>query len=95
MTRHIHEFECHCGTFNYPVLSTEMNGNYIVECGNPDCKHHHFRTIKKGVITGERHNGNERICDTLHVLPSQTSKTRREASPVTEFRRLEAAGLAK
>lgn len=93
MPRHSHEFECHCGTFNYPVLDDGMTGNYTIVCGT--CKHHHYRAIKAGRITEDRHNHAFDHGDTIHVLSSQTSKTRRPESPVTAFRRLAAAGLAE
>ena len=46
--------ECHMYFLTY--LRENMHGTYTIECPNPKCKHHHYRKIKEGVCTQERHN---------------------------------------
>ena len=95
MARHAHEFQCtNCRWYNYPMLSETMDGNYTIVCGNPACKHHHYRTIKKGVVTEERHSVGEKLCDTIHVMPSASSEKQRPKSKLAEVRELASAGLA-
>lgn len=53
------EFHCResgggCNKYFLTNLRDNMTGNYTVEC--PNCGHHHFRTIKNGVITEDRHS---------------------------------------
>ena len=76
------------------MLSDKMNGNYTIVCGN--CKHEHYRHIKDGVVTEERHNHLAQHGDTIHVMPSACSKTKRGdmQGKVAQLRQLEAAGLA-
>lgn len=50
----LHEFYCHCSGYITVKLSEEKNGIYCIEC--PNCKHQHFRVVKKGVITSDRAN---------------------------------------
>ena len=94
MARHAHEFQCdhNCGFFNYPMLDEKMNGNYTIICGN--CGHEHYRHIKDGVVTADRHFDGADDKDTIHVMQSATSKERRKMGSVTQFRNMVAAGLA-
>lgn len=49
------EFYCpECGKYFLTYLRNNMTGNYTIEC--PNCKHHHFRKIEAGLITGQRHD---------------------------------------
>lgn len=50
------EFYCQNGCRGYFLvrLRTDIDGNYTIVC--PSCGHEHFRKIKGGVITGDRHN---------------------------------------
>lgn len=41
-----------CSKAFVAVLDFSVDGNHIVEC--PYCRHEHCRTIKKGVVTGDR-----------------------------------------
>jgi hypothetical protein len=92
MSRHAHEFNCtNCNWFNYPMLNDAMSGNYTVICGN--CGHEHYRYIKKGVVTEDRHNHLEEHGDTIHVMPSACSKEKRKMGGVAMLRQMEAAGL--
>jgi hypothetical protein len=45
-----------CGKYFLTYLRENMYGNYTIECPNPNCKHHHYRTISEGIITEDRHN---------------------------------------
>lgn len=83
-----------CGWFNYPPLRDDMTGNYTIVCGNPDCRHEHYRTIVKGVITEDRHNTKYGTAERLVLLKSQCSPTKRVLGSVAQFRQMEAAGLA-
>lgn len=92
MARHTHEFQCtECRWWNYPILSDTMSGNYVVRCGK--CQHHHYRYIKKGVVTEDRHNQKENICDIIHVMPSACLQEKRKQGTVTQLREMMAAGL--
>lgn len=93
MARHAHEFECHCGMFNYPPLRDDMHGNYTVRCGS--CGHEHYRVIVAGVITEDRHDQKYGAAVVINVLKSQCSKARRQLGVVAQIRQREAAGLAK
>ncbi len=94
MARHCHEFQCtHCSGYNYPMLSDAMNGNYTLICGNPDCKHEHYRFIEDGVVTGDRHNEAADHGDTIRIMPSAFSKAQRKKGIVQSIRERVAAGL--
>lgn len=96
MARHAHEFQCtECSYYNYPMLGTEMNGNYTIVCGNPKCLHQHYRVIKDGVVTGDRHNKALPAAELIHVMPSASQATKRVLSPIQQMRQMEAAGLHK
>lgn len=73
------------------MLADSMHGNYTVRCGN--CKHEHYRVIKHGVVTEDRHNSAMNHGDTIHVVKSACSKTRRPVGRMVELRRNEMAGL--
>ncbi|MHA2280071.1 MAG: hypothetical protein ACXAC5_04240 [Promethearchaeota archaeon] len=70
-----------------------MNGNYTVVCGN--CKHEHYRHIKNGVVTEDRHNHAANHGDTIHVPKSAASKEKRKLGLIAQFRNKEAAGLVR
>ncbi len=94
MARHAHEFNCtECGWFNYPTLSEAFFGNYTIRCGH--CLHDHYRVIKAGVVTEDRHDKNMRAAEIIHVMPSACSKEKRKLGSIAQFRQTEAAGLAK
>ena len=92
-SRHCHEFNCHCGGYNYPMLSEAMNGNYTIICGG--CGHEHYRYLKDGVVTEDRHNEDEDLGDTIHVMASAFSKEKRKRGLIAQFREKVAAGLAR
>lgn len=61
MARRKEEFHCNqsgggCGKYFETFLRENMFGNYTIECPNPTCKHHHFRVIKEGLVTEDRHD---------------------------------------
>jgi hypothetical protein len=43
-----------CGRYFTTFLSERMFGNFTVEC--PGCHHHHFRVIRDGLVTQDRHD---------------------------------------
>jgi len=107
MAKAAHEFQCdgrgtataanptkeNCGWFNYPMLDESMNGNYIIVCGH--CGHKHYRAIKNGVVTSDRHSEKDGEAEVIHVMPSACSEERRKLGLVAQFRAKVAAGLAE
>jgi hypothetical protein len=73
------------------MLSESMNGNYTIKCGN--CGHEHYRVIKNGVVTEDRHDKKHGAADTIHIMPSACSKERRQTGIVVQLREMAAAGL--
>ena len=91
MARHVHEFQCtNCTWFNYPMLSEAMSGNYTIKCGH--CNHEHYRVIKDGVVTEDRHSASMKNGDTIHVMPSASSEKQRVRGQIVQFREMAAAG---
>ena len=94
MSRYAHPFACTaCGKWNSPMLDETMDGNYILECGNPACKHRHHRHIKKGVVTDTRHQSHAPVVDVIHVLQSQISDAKPAQGVVSRMRSFMASGL--
>lgn len=89
MARHAHEFYCHCGYWNYPMLSDTMHGNYTIRCGF--CEHEHYRVIKAGVVTDDRHDETMGRSDTIHIPRAACSKERRVLGQIAQLRALEAS----
>lgn len=59
MARRKEEFYCStggggCEGYFLTYLDDRMTGNYTIEC--PNCRHHHFRVVKDGLVTDDRHN---------------------------------------
>lgn len=57
--RRVEEFYCAeavggCGKYFTTYLRENMFGNFTIEC--PACQHHHFRVIKEGVVSQDRHD---------------------------------------
>jgi hypothetical protein len=75
------------------MLNETMNGNYTVKCGN--CGHEHYRVLKNGVVTEDRHNSAADHGDTIHVMKSACQKEKRKVGLITQFRQKVAAGLAR
>lgn len=73
------------------MLSDRMNGNFTVICGH--CKHEHYRYIKNGVVTEDRHNYAADHGDTIHVMPSACTKEQRKKGKIIALREMEASGL--
>jgi len=60
-TRRKEEFYCDtggggCGKYFLTWLRKNMSGNFTIQCPNEKCSHHHFRHIKEGLVTKDRHN---------------------------------------
>jgi hypothetical protein len=72
-----------CEGYFLTWLRDDMNGNYTIEC--PNCEHHHFRVVKDGLVTGDRHSDQHGEATIL-----VTSKATYKKEPYTndpEFRR--------
>src|SRR5271157_5935671 len=77
-SRRTEEFYCSkigggCEGYFLTYLRDNMNCNVTVEC--PNCGHHHFRVVKNGLVTNDRHN--EKNGETI-ILPGLKSTYRRE-----------------
>lgn len=99
MARHAHLFQCtECRWWNKPMLSDKLHGNYTVKCGH--CGHYHYRVIKEGVVTGDRHShavskqGGKEIGDIIHVPASACTEKKPQIGTMANIRQLEAAGLS-
>lgn len=93
MARIAVEFYCHCGYYNYPMLSEDFCGNCTVLCGH--CGHEHYRAIKNGVVTEDRHSETMGTAVRLHIMPSACQKEPRKRGLVAQLRELASAGLAE
>lgn len=76
MSRRKEEFYCDksgggCGKYFWTWLKESLWGNFTIEC--PACGHHHFRVVKDGLVTNDRHD--ERM-GTTTVLVSMKSTLR-------------------
>lgn len=64
------DVHCHnCSHTFVALVDYSIDGNHVVEC--PYCAHEHFRTIKAGVITGDRWAGG---LTTTRIPPADTWK---------------------
>jgi len=79
------EFYCSGGCHKYfkTYLRESMWGNYTIEC--PSCNHHHFRVIKEGLVTEDRHNDAMGESEIIIGLPSTLRDTPWHDDP--DFRR--------
>jgi RNase P subunit RPR2 len=94
MARHAHEMYCtNCSWHLYPMLNDRMSGNYTIVCGN--CEHKHYRYIKDGVVTEDRHNYAADHGDTIHVMKAACQKEKRKLGAVAQLRAMETAGLLR
>ena len=86
MAREPYVFYCEngCGVYVLVNLDTDLTGEHVMIC--PSCKHHHFRKVENGEITGDRHTQGDAV-DTIEPMPSAVFKTREEAQ--------EAIGIGK
>jgi hypothetical protein len=70
------EFYCgECNKYFLTYLRTNMDGQYTIQCPTPDCKHHHFRVVRKGLVTSDRCNHLEGQLDILIGLASTLRDT--------------------
>jgi hypothetical protein len=88
MSRREEEFYCDksgggCGKYFKTWLRESMFGNYTMEC--PNCGHHHFRVIKEGLVTADRHNERMGKAEIILALKSTIRDTPWHDDP--EFRR--------
>lgn len=91
--RRLEEFYCtECHQYFKTYLRTNMTGNYTIECPNPLCHHHHFRVIKQGLVTEDRHSRKYGDSEIILGLESTLSKTPWHDSP--EFKRSQMRLLA-
>lgn len=72
-----------CGKYFLTWLRENMFGNYTIEC--PSCKHHHFRVIKEGLVTRDRHDDRLGTATVLMSMPSTVRATPYHDDPI--FRR--------
>lgn len=80
----IHLFQCtgSCQYWNKVPLDSLMEGPFIVQCGN--CHHHHFRRVKKGVITEDRHNY-EKPDEKVWIIEIPKSATSKEKPDIAKL----------
>jgi DNA-directed RNA polymerase subunit RPC12/RpoP len=62
-----------CGKYFKTYLRSNMSGNYTIEC--PNCGHHHFRVIDKGLVTDDRNYSRRNDQEILVGLKSTLSDT--------------------
>jgi len=62
-----------CGLYFKTYLRENMSGIYTIEC--PNCKHHHFRKIVKGLVTSDRDYAAQNQKQILVGLAATLSKT--------------------
>jgi hypothetical protein len=69
------EFYCstECRKYFKTYLRSNMWGNYTIEC--PNCGHHHFRVIKDGLITDDRHDKKLGESEIIRCLKSTVRDT--------------------
>ena len=72
-----------CGKYFLTWLRDDFFGNYVMEC--PGCKHHHFRVIKEGLVTTDRHEERMGTATILMSMPSTLKDTPYHDDP--DFRR--------
>jgi hypothetical protein len=83
-----------CQGYTYFKLNTALEGNHIVMCANPDCKHKHYRVVQGGKITEERHNATLQTAEEIEPMPSAYSKEARPMGLIARWRQREAIGEA-
>lgn len=89
------DFYCQeCRGYTYFKLNTALDGNHIILCANPDCKHKHYRVVKSGKITEERFNESMRTAEEIEPMPSAYSKEARPMGLIARWRQREAIGEA-
>jgi len=62
-----------CSKYFLTYLRDNMTGNYSIQC--PGCGHLHYRYIKEGLVTGDRHNQREKDCEVIVGLASTLRDT--------------------
>lgn len=90
------EFWCgNCTYYIYVKLNTGLEGNHVVRC--PICNHEHFRVVKNGIITGDRHDKGIALVDEIVPMKSAAvpQDQRRQRGTVAILREMEAIGLLK
>ncbi|NIV32291.1 MAG: hypothetical protein GWN58_23470 [Anaerolineae bacterium] len=90
------DFWCHeCSGYTYFKLNTALDGNHVVICANPDCKHKHYRYVKDGKITDDRFYEGKDIAEEIEPMPSAYSKEARPMGLIARWRQREAIGEAR
>lgn len=78
------EFYCaECSRYFLTWLREDMTGNYSFEC--PNCGHIHYRFIKEGLITQDRHSSRAGEAEIIVGLKSTIRETPWHSDP--DFRR--------
>lgn len=51
---------CHDCSKNFvAIVNHDLDGQHVIEC--PHCAHKHYRIIKSGAVTGERHSSDSTL----------------------------------
>lgn len=90
--KHI-EFYCQeCSHYTYCWLNMNLEGNHIMNC--PNCGHKHYRVVKGGIITSDRHNDSMPELHEIVAMKSACvpSTKRRTFGDIARIRELEATG---
>lgn len=82
-----------CGKYFKTYLKENMFGNYTIKCPNPECKgpspdnpgHEHFRVIKEGLVTQDRHD--ERYGNAVMIIGLKSTLRDTPWHEDPEFRR--------
>jgi len=86
MARRSEEFYCsECKKYFLTYLRTSHFGNYTIQC--PNCNHHHFRVVKEGLVTEDRHREQYGTADLIIGLSSTLKDTPYHDDPT--FRRMQ------
>ena len=72
-----------CGWYWLTYLREDHNGQFTMVC--PKCNHQHFRIIKNGLVTDDRHPSRDGSCEIIIGLESTLRDTPWHNDP--DFRR--------
>jgi hypothetical protein len=90
------EFYCQgCFHYTYVWLSLNLNGNHLMNC--PNCARKHYRVVRDGVITGDRHD--DRMPELHEIIAMKSAcvpqDKRRKMGSIARQREMEAMGEMK
>ena len=87
------DFWCQeCSGYTYFKLNTALDGNHVVICANPECKHKHYRYVKGGKITDDRFHEGQDLAEEIEPMPSAYSKQARKLGILARLRQRMAIG---